>query len=118
ASPHGLLIWLGVRVDQVQLEITQVQLLAEAGLLPVGLPGFLGYLPRLALADIPGLPCLLGTHRSSISLAGHPTDTALDLPGGNSPKRQTVPPRGLCAVTPLSIATNKPRKLTTIPGAG
>jgi hypothetical protein len=44
-----------MRVDQAQLEITQVKLLAEAGLLPAGLPGFLRHLARLALADIPGM---------------------------------------------------------------
>ena len=54
-----------MRVDQVELEVAQEQLLAEAGLLPPGLPGFLRHLPCLALADVPGLSCLLGTHRTS-----------------------------------------------------
>src|SRR5262249_2172419 len=46
--------------------------LAEAGLLPAGLPGLLRHLARLALADIPRLSRLLGTHRSSRFVSGSP----------------------------------------------
>ena len=42
-----------MRMDKIQPEITQEQLLAEAGLIPPGLPGFLRYLTCLALADLP-----------------------------------------------------------------
>ena len=37
-------------MDQVQPEVPQEQLLAEAGLIPLGLPGFLRYLTCLAPA--------------------------------------------------------------------
>ena len=49
-------------MDQVQLELSQEQLLAEAGQVPPGLPGFLRYLARLALADLLSMFCLLRAH--------------------------------------------------------
>src|SRR5215469_16119497 len=72
AAAGGFLAGTGMRIDQAQLEVAQVQLLAEAGLLPVGLPGFLCYLARLLLADIPDTSCLVRTHSPFRSLDAHP----------------------------------------------
>jgi hypothetical protein len=41
-----------MRVDQIQPEVTEEYQLAEAGLMPPDLPGFLCYLACLALADM------------------------------------------------------------------
>ncbi len=84
AAAGGFLAGTGMRVDQVQLEVTEIQLLAEAGLLPAGLPGFLRYLACLALADIPDTSCLVRTHWPSRSLDAHPPDTARILPASNT----------------------------------
>src|SRR5205807_153467 len=48
-----------VGMDQVQPEITEEQLLAEARPLPPGLPCLLRHPARLALADLPAPSCLL-----------------------------------------------------------
>jgi hypothetical protein len=51
-----------MRMDQVQPELSQEQLPAEAGQLPSRLPGFLRHLARLALADLPVMFCLFRAH--------------------------------------------------------
>ena len=67
AAAAGLLTGARVRMDQVQLEVTQEQLLTKARLIPSGLPGFLRYLTCLALAGLPVTFCLVRTHRPSDS---------------------------------------------------
>jgi len=51
---------LGERVDQVQPEVAEEDLLQERGRLPLGLAGLLGGLPRLLLRNRPDLLLALG----------------------------------------------------------
>ena len=78
AALAGLLGRPRVRVDEVKLEIAEEELLAEARLAPVLLPGLLGHLPGLALVNVchRGLPrpaCPVATQVTSRS---YPTVTA------------------------------------------
>src|SRR5262249_45493893 len=73
AAAAGLLSGARMRMDQVQPELSQEQLPAEAGQLPSDLPGLLRYLARLALANLPATSCLLRTHRPSHSSGAHLT---------------------------------------------
>jgi NAD(P)-dependent dehydrogenase (short-subunit alcohol dehydrogenase family) len=57
-----------MRMDQVQPEIPEEKLLAEAGLTPPGLPGFLCRSPRFSLADMPHPVRLRSTHAQSLSV--------------------------------------------------
>src|SRR3954447_11478905 len=50
----GRRILLGLRVDEVELEVPEEQPLAEARELPVALARLLGYLPCFSLADFGG----------------------------------------------------------------
>src|SRR5690606_34259869 len=73
-------------LDQVQPEPAEEQFLAEAGLAPLALPGGLGYLPGLALRDVPGLVVAhLAVRPTRLALRrghGHPQgSTAYLLPG-------------------------------------
>ena len=49
-------------MDQVQPELSQEQLPAEAGQLPPGLPGFLRHPALVALADLRSMFCLIRAH--------------------------------------------------------
>ena len=62
AAAAGFLTRARMRMDQVQPEVTQEQLLTKARLIPPGLPGFLRYLTCLALADPSATFCLLRAH--------------------------------------------------------
>jgi hypothetical protein len=69
-----------MRVDQVELEVTEEELLAEAGLPPPGLPGFLRRLARFALIDIPDPICLLRAHGIVLFIGCSPEILAVYYP--------------------------------------
>src|SRR6266550_7496236 len=82
-----------MRMDQVQPEIPEEKLLAEAGLTPPGLPGFLCGSPRFPLADMPHPVRLRSTHAQSLSV-GASTGTAHVYPPVTQDARAGSSPTG------------------------